>query len=145
MQLTSCDNGKENPSEFVLDNDLNFYLKDNTGSNLLNTANYLEENFRVYNLINGEVIEVFNPMMDYPRNFFIKDESNPISMRLFLNNSDTEEFPVTYIKWNGTDTDTIKASYVRSENSVVLDQVWINDVLTPRVDDTYGNPYTIVK
>ena len=42
--------------------------------NLLNTANYNPDNFRIYNVINGQAIEVNDPLMDSPRNFFIDEE-----------------------------------------------------------------------
>lgn len=48
-------------------------------------------------------------------------------MRLFMNDVPTELFPETYIKWNETDTDTIKASYGRGENFVICNKVWLNN------------------
>lgn len=65
-------------------------------------------------------------------------------MRLFLNHNE-EDYPITYIKWNETDTDTIKTHYNRTENSILLDKVWINNVLTTLLDSNSGIEFNIVK
>ena len=134
VTLISCsdDNGN-NPSNTNIDVGVSFYLKNASGENLLNTSNYISDNFRIFNVINGEVQEVNMPQMDYPRNFFINDETTPISMRLFLNHTENEEFPITYIKWNQDDTDTIKADFDRGTTNeidyIICKKIWYNDQL----------------
>ena len=66
------------------------------------------------------------------KNIF-NNESNPISMKLFLNHSVTEEYPITLIEWNTNDTDTIKTYFRRGiENNTdyeICEKIWLNDVL----------------
>lgn len=147
--LCSCSKTPK-PFNKVIDPSLFIYLKNSTGDNLLNTANYNSDNFRIYNEINGLVIEVNNPMSDHPRGFSIINDVNPICMGLSLNTTETELFPITYIKWNDTDTDTLKASYVRTENIIQCNGVWLNGVLvwdfnTPQPQGNIGRSITIVK
>ena len=46
-----------------------------------------------------------------------------------MNTAESEDMPITYIKWNETDTDTIQAHYIRTENSIIYDQIWYNGIL----------------
>lgn len=55
------------------------------------------------------------------------DRPNMPAVRIFLHSDQDTEFPVTYVKWNEMDTDTINASFTRNNRSV--DKVWLNGVL----------------
>lgn len=127
----SCSNDNPNPTpqSYNIDTSVDIFLKNSANENLLNTENYNSENFRIYNEINGEKVEVYNPLADAPRNFLIITETSPVSMRLFLNNSITESFPKTYVKWNEEDTDTLKAYIYRTENLIQCKKLWLNDAL----------------
>ena len=132
--FNSCSNDCNKSNDTVnIDNGITIFLKSREGNNLLNTINYNSTNFKIYNKINNENIELNNPNMDYPRNFYINNETNPISMKLFLNHSDTEEYPITLIKWNNTDTDTIKTYFRRGiENNTdyeICEKIWLNEIL----------------
>jgi hypothetical protein len=133
---------------FNIDAHINLFLKDSQGANLLNTTNYNSANYKIYYELNGQKIEVNNPLSGYPRGFLIDYENNTIYMRLFLNIDENETMPVTYIEWNNTDTDTLRVSVLRTENSIVWDKLWVNDELvyqpgTP--NGTTGREITIVK
>ncbi len=64
-------------------------------------------------------------MLDNPNNILFIDENQSKYVKVFLNYSKSEEFPLTYIHWNKTDTDTIKAKYKRTESSIILERLWI--------------------
>ena len=147
----SCSND-DNPSSENLDAAVSIYLNDSEGKSLIDTPNFLSQNYRIYYLVNGISTEVNNSFADNPRGFFINDETSPISMFLGLNFAASEEFPITYIKWNDTDTDTLKAQFDRgtenNDNYVLCKKLWLNDelvwdVTTP--DGITGREITIVK
>jgi len=128
----STDSNKSNDAVNI-DNGVTIFLKSIEGNNLLNTTNYNSNVFKIYYKINNENIEINNPNNDFPRNYYINNESNPISMKLFLNHSVTEEYPITLIEWNTNDTDTIKTYFRRGiENNTdyeICEKIWLNDVL----------------
>jgi hypothetical protein len=129
----SCSNDNSNAENTNLEVEVSILLKDTNGENLLGTPNYIPTDFRIYNLVNGQTEEVYNPDMDYPRNFYINSDTTPIYMRVFLNHSSTEEYPITYIKWNENDIDTLRAFYSRgTENDtgyVICQKIRFNEVL----------------
>jgi hypothetical protein len=155
LSLSSCDNDKNSPvlNQVSLDNGVSIYLKSSSeNSNLLNTTNFQSSNFKIFYLINGLSVEQNNSSLDYPKNFYINNETNPISMKLFLNHSSTESNPITYIKWNDIDTDTIKVYYKRgvenNTNYEICEKIWLNenlvwDLTTP--NGVTGREITILK
>lgn len=141
--FSSC-SSNDDPSATNLDTHVDIYLKNSENENLIDTPNFLSNNYKIYYLIDGVSTEIYNPNMDSPRNFFINNETSPISMRLFLNYSENEEFPITYIKWNQTDIDTLKAQFDRGiENNVdyvICKKIWLNDEIV--LDDATPNGIT---
>lgn len=122
--LISCSN--ENDCGCVnIETNIDIALKDNNGNYLINTSNYPKNNIQVKYLINGTI--------QNPKNgegpIFIDDTNLPTRIRIFLNNTSKEEYPITYVKWNDTDTDTIKSHFIRGNNSIILDKIWINNSL----------------
>lgn len=127
MVLFSCQKEKES---FNVDTGIEITVLDKIGNDLLNPLNqnsYKEDIIKIYYLINGVVEEVYFPNYENPRNFSIYEKDGIYQMRLFPNGYEREEFPVTFIKWNETDTDTIKCSFTRTHNSVVCTKVWYNE------------------
>lgn len=67
----SSDEGKE---QFNLDVGFELSIKDSEGNDLLNPANpnsFNKSELRLFYLIDGNIIEVYDANMDYPRNFMI--------------------------------------------------------------------------
>jgi hypothetical protein len=129
MMLFSCQKEKE---AMNLDAGIEITVFDNNGNDLLNPSNqnsFKEQNIKIYYLINGIVEEVYYPNYDNPRNFSIYERDGIYRMGLSPNANEKDEFPVTYIKWNETDTDTIKCSISRTESSVICTKVWYNETL----------------
>lgn len=143
--LASCSDENNKSGGVNIDVDVNIYLENSMGENLIDTDNYQSANFKIY-FYNNSVKEYLNPP-----NFFIINENNIVAMRLFLNDNKNEENPVTYIKWNETDTDTLKAHFNRSRGNnenVICDKVWLNDKLVWDISMTsgvLGREITIVK
>lgn len=126
--LNSCTNNDKpivgaNISAFV-----DISLKDKNGNNLLGTANYPENKMYANYLVNGKIVQsISNAVIpDNPSNIVIISQSGYRSAHINLNLSPSEEeHPITYIHWNETDTDTIKAQYTRVGNSISLKTCWI--------------------
>jgi hypothetical protein len=106
---------------------IDILLKDKNGNDLLGTSNYPENKIYANYLINGKIVQNDNNgnILDNPSNISIIKQSGNHSAHINLNISNAEEYPITYIHWNETDTDTIKAQYTRAENSILLNKCWI--------------------
>jgi len=105
---------------------------DKSGNDLLNPSvenSFKEESIKIYYLIDGVVEEVYYPNSDNPKGFRIYERDSIYRMGLSPNGNKKEEFPVTYIQWNETDTDTVKGSFLRGEGFLMCTKVWYNGVL----------------
>ena len=143
--LSACSNdNKSTPINISLLTTIFINLKDNQGNDLLNTENYVSNNIKIFYVNNSLATEINDTNLDNPKGFLIFTSGTNLKMKLFLNHNE-EEFPITYIKWNATDTDTIKAHYYRTDSSVLLDKVWINNVLTTPLDSNSGIEFNILK
>ncbi len=126
--------------EFSILNDKNEDLLDPENPDHLD-----EKDINLYYLIDGEKQQVYDPMMDNPENFKIFKYSNGYRIRIFLNFTETAEKPVTYIKWNENDTDTIEAIYERYDNGGIVQQdIWLNDKHIWEIGDHTVDPYFIL-
>lgn len=127
IAMNACDRDQE---KLVLDAGIEISVLDGDGNDLLNplTNNaFIESNIKIYYLVNGELEEVYYPNYDNPRNFSIYERDGFYRMGLSPNANEKDELPVTYIKWNDNDTDTIKCSFSRTDNSVICTKVWYNE------------------
>ena len=102
-------------------------LNDINGANLLNTQNYNVSNIYTYYLKNDVTYYT-----DVPN--FISNAS-PSKLNITLSTDIEEAFPITYLRWNQNDTDTLKAHFIRGENTIVIDQLWINGVAIPNFEE----------
>jgi hypothetical protein len=123
--IISCSDSKENnnlPQSIIVAKSISIELKNNEGSNLLGSNEYPISDIAATYLVNGKIVQSNSPH-DYPNNvlFYNKNQGTQI----FLNDSSSEEFPITYIKWNKTEIDTIKSHFNRANNSIIIDKLWI--------------------
>lgn len=106
-------------------------LKDKDGNNLIGTDKYPISGIYGEYLINGKIVKKieYSPgvIPDNPNIVQVKTENNKTYAQAFLNSATSEEFPITYIHWNSTDTDTIKAQIKRIPNGggMWLEKVWV--------------------
>ena len=150
--LNSCSSDNENSNAASFDAKVIINLQSEDGVNLLNTSNYNPNSFKVYYKVGNEFIEQNNNDYDYPKNFFVDTESNPSTIHLFMNMAETETFPITVIKWNETESDTLKTSYRRGSGGeeglyVSWQKIWLNDSLVLDLSNPAinGNEITIIK
>jgi len=122
-----CNKTTENST--VLDVGFEFSVFNTQNEDLLDPATnnyYDEKEIKLFYEVDGEVKEVFLADMDYPRNFLVYKHANEYRIRVFMNHTETSEKPLTYIKWNDSDTDTIEATFERSRNDPKKRKVWLN-------------------
>lgn len=112
----------------VLGTSIDIELKDNKGSNLLGTEKFPIDQIIAKYQQNDSQLEKNNNsaiLLDNPGNILFIDQDRSQYVRVFLNHSESDQFPLTYIHWNKIDIDTIKAKYKRTKNSVTIDKLWI--------------------
>lgn len=138
LVLSSC--RKEEPKwGSYTDCGANITVHDKAGVDLLNPSNpgaYLEQNIKIFYLINGVKEEVFYWNQHDPRNFYIYEEPDGrFMMGLNFNYSLTEEYPITYVQWSENDTDTIKTEIYRGGGLTSCKDIWLNDNLVWKNED----------
>lgn len=150
LLFLSC--SKDNQTDSV-STSIDIFVEDAAGNNLLNTTLSNSINFddiKLMYLIDGNTHEVYNSNLDCPRSIcYIADVGNE-RVRIFPNDSEGEEYPITYIDWGNGDVDTLKCHFVRKDNgssSIVCDKVWLNDIpMFPENAITeFGRAFILVK
>ncbi|MEO8774409.1 MAG: hypothetical protein ABI371_08815 [Gelidibacter sp.] len=135
--FTSCN--LDDKEQFIIDTAVDISIKDNGGNDLLSTDNSISLNqneFKIFYEINGEKIEVNNGNLDHSKGFFVYQHENEYRVKIFPNSDIKASEPITYIKWNETDIDTLRCEIERNENSEVCKKVWLNDKLVWQAYDT---------
>ena len=127
LSIISC--SKDNNEKLNIDTSIDLSVKDSYGVDLLNpnNPNTLDvDAIEIQYVSNGQAITVNNINLDYPKGFFIYKHNNEYRMRLFPNDDKDENYPITYIKWNGNDIDTLNCKIERNKNSQICKAVWFN-------------------
>jgi len=150
--LFSC--SKNNIDSEVIDTHVDIVVEDANGNNILSGASPIfinPDSIELMYLINGNTQSVRNKDLDCPNSVCYISDLGRERIRIFPNDSDKEEYPITYIKWGNGDFDTLKCHFVRKNNgnisSVVCDKVWFNDL--PMIPDNaiveLGRAFRIIK
>lgn len=126
-------------SQTIYDTSMTILLRNSNLENLLEPTtlnSYKSESIRIYSLSDTkEKKEIYNPNLDYPRNFKIyKYESknlneNVLSFFPNLESSNNLQTTLTLIEWRIDDVDTIKCDVFRNNNSTIVQKIWYNSVL----------------
>ena len=128
--FSSCSSDDE---QFIVSAAIDISVKDSEGNDLLNPENvnsFKENQINIFYVVNGQELIFYNGDLAHPKGFFIyKEEKSEFRIRVFPNMDKNLELPVTYIKWNSTDTDTIRCSIERKSNSEIVTKVWLNENL----------------
>jgi hypothetical protein len=124
--LVNCK--RESAKSTIVSTSIDIAYKDAFGNDLLNVSNqnyFSKDNIHVYTIINGVKTDVYNNMMDYPRDFLIykNDELNGYFIRFFLE-SDT-----VLVQLNQNTTDTIISLIDKSNGNQILRKLWYNGSL----------------
>ncbi|WP_146810338.1 hypothetical protein [Empedobacter brevis] len=138
MIITACQSD-DNNEQFIVDTAINIAVKDNDGNDLLNpnNSNALNQNeFQIIYEIDGKQTVVNDKNLNYPNGFFVYPHEKEYRIRIFPNTTKNSSNPITYVKWNKTDTDTIRCEINRSGNTEVCKKVWLNNKLVWEAYDT---------
>jgi hypothetical protein len=150
--LASCN--KEKTKNAVIDTQIDVFIENSVGENrLLSTTinNISPDSIRLQYLINGDKFTVYNSKMDCPTNICAISDIGSERIRIFPNDIESEDYPITYINWGNGDIDTLKCHFVRKGNetnsSIVCDKVWFNDLLMfpDKAVIGFGRAFKIVK
>ena len=145
--LFACNKSNEMGKQSDLYEFLEFSVVNSQNEDLLDTsiANHLKaSDIKLFYQIDGEIVEVYNADMQFPRNFLIFKHENEYRIRVFLNYTESSDKPVTYIQWNENDTDTIEVVYNRTPNSLRQNEIWLNGELVWELGDNTIDPYFIL-
>ncbi len=115
---------------FIKDIKIEILLTDESGEDLFNPESYTfynKDSIRIYYLINNEPVEIYNPRMEAPRNFYVNYSQGRFRLQLYPNYELSEELPVTILYWNSHDTDTLKCGFIRNSNTIVCTKIWYNE------------------
>lgn len=133
FSIISC-SSEDTKNAVFISGGVEFNVLDIQGNDLLNPqieSNFNNtENIKIYFVINGEAVLFDKPNLDLPKGYLIykKENEDVYRMGLFVNlegNTTT-----TLIKWNNTETDTIKCEIERKGNYYIsVSKVWYNNVL----------------
>lgn len=152
LLLSACKKETDKVSK-VFDVDIDLSVINLNNEDLLSPENpnaFDQSQIGVFYDKDGEPIYYHNTnnnyISDHPNaHFFYKNDIDSLySMRVYLNSDDSVNYPITYIKWNETDMDTIKASYVRTEKIIRLDSIWYNGNLIWNFSDASSRKYFIL-
>lgn len=152
VMLSSCT--KEKSLSEVVDIGVEIFISNINGENLLlgSTPNSINpDSIKLIYLINGEEFTVYNASLDCPRGVCYLNDSGSERLGITPNQTKSQEYPITYIRWENGDLDTLKCHFVRKDNgtssSIVCDKVWFNDVLMfpDNAVSGYGRAFRIMK
>ena len=147
--LLSCQNNtNEDMENEPLANTIFIKLKNLSGDDLLNpnvNGTYNTSEIKIFYKKDGVFEEFYNPNLDFPRNFNIGINNNTGNYEMFisLNYYLNDQNPITLIKWNDTDTDTVKADYYPNGKNNILQKVWYNNLLKLDYSSNPNNGNTI--
>lgn len=146
LLFVSCKEKME--TAFNVDTRIDIQVMDSLRNNLLNpifSNSYKKEEIRIYFMSNGEKKYIYEPLMDYPNHFFIYDDFNTgdFHIRIFPNDSQEENLPVTLIQWDTSDIDTITCHF-RREGYIYCDYLWYNKRYIEAAN-SHNRHFTVVK
>ena len=149
----SCSKNEKPIKGFVYEVNVDFNILNQNGEDLLNskTSGYFPfEDMKLFYLINGEKVEVFDPNLDFPRSIMLITETSPYTLRCFTSSSENgfthEEnglkigTATAYLQLNVNDTDTLITEWTSGDYSFVNSEIWYNGEFHER-----GSKFQIIK
>ncbi len=106
-----------------------------------NSVNLDASKFKIFYQNN----EVNNQNSDYPKGFRIYKHEKEYRIVVFLNHSEAEEKSTTYIHWNDNDIDKVEVSYLRSNNGVIQNVIWLNGNKVWERGNNTIDPYFVLR
>ncbi|MDD3004442.1 hypothetical protein [Flavobacterium sp.] len=132
--IVSC-SSDETKNAVLIATSIDVSITNEAGQDLLNSQNensYNPQDIKIYYIDNFNAEILFDrPLWDYSKGFFIYERPNDkFAIRIFTNDIIESEIRTTLIKWNNTETDTIKCEIEREGNYyTAVTKVWYNGIL----------------
>lgn len=143
--MTSCSKENDNGEEIHMGVSFDIAVVDSAGNDLLDpeTPNaYAIDSVKEFysKPLHGQLKDyVFTPYM------YDKKRNGYTILRIECNNNENKKYPLSYLKWNSADTDTLKTKFRRA-NGVSIDSVWYNGkLLIPHAFSNPGNGYNYIQ
>jgi len=140
---------KTSDFSYTKDIKIEILLSDDEGFDLFDPESYpyyYPDSIKIFYIINELEVEINNPLLNPPRNFYVNYASSRYRLQLFPNHEVSEEFPITLIKFNKTITDTIRCGYERNTNSITCTKVWYNgDLVWQKNAPDQARSFEIIK
>ncbi|KIA98808.1 MULTISPECIES: hypothetical protein [unclassified Flavobacterium] len=145
--FTSCNNDREAIMCTTFSNSIKINLKNSSTENILDSDKYPINLIYADYLVNDKIIRAESNAINI---YNTKDNNGThLNFILGLNSSPDEEYPITYLHWNKTETDTLKAQYRRETgecNIIIVEKVWLNGTLVLDIPQEQMNgEITIIK
>lgn len=121
---------KNNNEQMLIETDFSILITNINQEDLLSpsaTGTFNSDNIKLFYLINGEKIEYYKSNYDNPKGYFIDSTNGRWGITLTPNDDPSSDYPITYIKWNETDEDTIKCQFKRGEGYCRISKIIFND------------------
>ncbi len=131
IPLFACSKTDEASPGYDLNRFFEFLVFNSQDVDILDPAtpdHYKEEDIKLFYEVDREIFEVYNSNMSSSGNFSIYKHENEYRIKVFLNDSNTSGKSITHIQWNNTDTDTIEATFERTDHYCVVSKVWLNEL-----------------
>jgi|GEM_PF-3593584 len=139
---------KSDPNVINISAVTNILLEDQQGNNLLTSPAKINiKEIQLYYVIDGKRVSAYNALMDAPKGFEImKDQNGKEVLRVYLN-INQDKYPLTLIRFSESDTDTIKAEFIRKKGSILCSRIWYNEIIKWDVADPLAREehFTVVK
>jgi hypothetical protein len=119
--------------DLLVENEDGIDLLDPNVENSLNT-----NSIKLFYVNGNEKIEVYNPSLDFERNFKILEENSYYFLRLFVNDSIVNGYTETLLDWGNGELDSIKSIVSKTNTSIVCDSVWYNNKLEYPTNNEYS-------
>lgn len=145
LSISCSKNSGGSENNTFIDKDLNIYLKNSEGLNLLDSEFFPSQDFKVFYEINGQRILFNEPNLTHSKGFKIYDNSQSKILKLYLNDKLQTPVSNTYFQWSATQTDKITAFFDRKDNYVSVVKILLNDVQVWDASTSSGREITIIK
>lgn len=136
--FTGCTKDDDEGQSFNLVNEVQFIVSDAQGNSLIPNK-YNADSIKLFSLVNGEAVEAFDSNLDFPRNFRIIEKNGENILVVWPIINEDQDISTTLIEWEEGERDTLKTSYLHSQNATILQKVWYNGelILSAEEDEQY--------
>ncbi len=142
----SCSEDEISNSQYDVSTTIKITVIDQHGADLIdpNNQSYLKsEDIKIFHMIDGELTEYSEGLLTYSKGFRVynpndlgDNEQYVFCLLATCADGSDELMPITYVKWNETDMDTIQCQYYQTDNLLECTKVWFNNIVVWDMNDS---------